>query len=233
MTSILAKLEKLKARSADTSSPVEAGIALQMLQDLLAEHNLTEKDLDRYKLGEIKIKSTQSVSQIKDWENMIMWTVAQAFGGHVLWTNGHSWIKYRDGSKVRNSDPFGHFTLIGFKQTLPLMEYAATFLLRAVINGRREMNARLPAHWDRRHKTYELDGYCQGFVTTVRKKITALSVDPLILEYVEDITVGRPARDAQIRDGGMHGMLQGAKDGEAIDLHRPLSKEEQLRLGQR
>jgi hypothetical protein len=230
MAAILEKLEKLRAM-AQSNSPHEAAIALRKLQEMLAEHNLTEKDLDRYKVGEITIKSTQSVSQVKDWENGIMWIVAEAFGGIVLYTNGSSWLHYSDGSKKRNPDPFGYFTIVGFKQTLPLMEYAATFLLRAVVDGRRRMNRDLPAKMDRRVKTYELDGYCQGFVAEVEKKVSKLVADPLIADYVKEKTEGRKARDAQERDGGAYGQMKGVADGKKIDLHRPMSQNNQLMIG--
>lgn len=230
MTSILDRLNKLRAMAEQTTSPAEAAVAIKKLQALLHEHNLTERDLDRYKIGEVTIKSTQSVSNVKDWEGWIMGIVADAFGGSVLWTSGSSWLKYKDGTKRRNPDPFGHFTLIGFKATLPLMEYTATLLLRTVVEGRRRLNSTLPRSMDRRVKTYELDGYCQGFVTEVSKKVQKMQADPLIAEYVKDVTNGRDAKKAQARNGGLKGALAGVRDAEDFDLNRPMGHDETLML---
>lgn len=230
MTSILDRLNKLRAMATQTTSPVEAAVAIKKLQALLHEHNLTEKDLDRYQIGEVKIKSTQSVSNVKDWEGWIMTAVADAFGGGVLWTSGSSWLYYKNGTKKRNPDPFGYFTLVGFKATLPLMEYTATLLLRAVVDGRRRLNATLPRDMDRLVKTYGLDGYCQGFVTEVAKKIEKLQADPLIGEYVKDVTEGRNEKKAQSRDCGLRGALAGVNDAADFDLHRPMGNEQTLML---
>lgn len=227
MSTILDRLEKLKAM-ANGNSPAEAAIALRKMQEMMEQNNLTEKDLDRYQLGEVKIKSTQSVSQIKDWENNIMWLAASAFGGSVLFTSGHSWVYYRSVKtgnllKKRNPDPFGTYTIVGFKSVLPLIEYAATFLQRAVVKGRKELNASFPKEMPRDVKTYELDGYCQGFVYAVKDKIVALGIDPLVEEYVRDLTDGRDKRNSQVRPGGEMGMRLGLKDGEALDMNRPMS----------
>jgi hypothetical protein len=223
MTSILDKLEKLKAMRDQTGSPAEAAVAISKMQKIMEEHNLTEKDLDRYQLGEIRIKSTQSVSNIKDWELGVMEAAAEAFGGKVLWVSGKSWKRRKDGSKYRNPDPFGTFILIGFKAALPMMEYAATFLLRAIVNGRREMNLTLPRDMPRQIKTYELDGFCQGFIYAVRQKIVGLGIDPLILEWAADRVAGRPVKQAQDRSGGQYGINMGLEAGEALDLNRPMS----------
>lgn len=226
MSSILDRLEKLKAM-ANGNSPNEAAIAIQKMQALMDEHRLTQKDLDRYQLGEVRIKSTQSVSQIKDWENAIMWIAASAFGGSVMFSKGNSWLYYTNRvtgeiTKKRNPDPFGTFTIVGFKATLPLIEYAATFLLRACVKGRRELNLTLPREMPRDVKTYELDGFCQGFTHAVKDKIKGLGVDPLIEEYIKDVTEGRDPRKSQDRSGGMYGQQHGLKVGEALDLNRPM-----------
>lgn len=222
MTNILDRLEKLKAM-ANSNSPEEAAIAIRKMQQMMEDNNLTQKDLDRYQLGEVNIKSTQSVSQVKDWESAIMWIAAKAFGGSVLFTSGSSWLYYTDGSKRRNPDPFGTFTIVGFKSVLPLIEYAATFLLRAIVKGRRELNLRLPREMPRDVKTYELDGYCHGFIAAVKDKVKGLGVDPLIEEYVKDLTEGRDPKESQRRNGGEYGQRIGLKDGEALDLNRPMS----------
>lgn len=227
--SLLDRLEKIRAM-AKGGTPEEAAVAMSMLQKALEQHNLTEKDLDRYKVGEIDIKSTQAVSKVNAWENQIMWAVADAFGGHVLWTNGNSWVHYTDGSKRRNKDPFGKFTLVGFKQTLPLMEYAAKFLLRTVVEMRRQKNAGLPADMSRDQKTYMLDGYCNGFVMAVREKIAKLQTDGLIDDYIAEKIGDRPVREVNARDGDYYEMLKGLKDGKAVDLHRPMAHTEQLKI---
>lgn len=227
--SILDRLNKLRAMAEQTASPAEAAVAIRKLQALLHEHNLTEKDLDRYQIGRLEIKSTQAVSKVNPWENSVMWAVAEAFGGSVLWRNGSSTV-VRNGVKVRNPDPFGTFTLVGFKATLPLMEYTATLLLRTVVEGRRRFNARLDPEMPRTVKTYELDGYCQGFVHEVREKVTKMIVDPLIAEYVADICAGREPRQAKARPGGLEGQLAGLRDGQDFDLHRPMGNEQTLML---
>lgn len=217
MNKILDKIEKLLAL-AGSSNPNEASVALAKAQQLMEEHNLTAGMLERNKIGEVQIKSTQSVSRVKDWENQLVWTVAQAFGCRVMWQSGDSYLR----------DPYGRFILVGPKTQLQLAEYAATYLLRQVVDGRRRFNTTLGGfQLSRPAKTQQLDGYCWGYVKGVRSKVKKFAnpeqVEAAIDAHIKEQTAGRDPVETQQRKVGGMGLAQGLIDGNDEQLHRPMS----------
>lgn len=224
MSAILDKIEKLFALAQNNDNPHQAAAAMAKAQALMAEHNLTLGTLERHKIGEIAIKSTQSVSKVKDWELWIVDSVARAFGCRIMWRSGNSYAK----------DPFGRFILVGPKVGLELAEYAAVFLLRKVVEGRRELNLRLPGGWSRQAKTKELDGFCKGYASTVWHKVLPLvhpeQMEAAIEAYVKE-TATAGETNVQKREAGLEGYRMGVEAGNATDLNRPMNAgEAQLQL---
>lgn len=226
MEKILNRIEKLLAL-AGSSNPNEASSALAKAQQLMEEHNLSEGMIERNKIGEVEIKSTQSVSRVKDWENALVWAVAKAFGCRVLWVSGNSYCR----------DPYGRFILVGPKTQLQLAEYAATYLLRQVVDGRRKFNQTLGGYQlSRTSKTQQLDGYCWGYVRGVRSKIKEFAnpeqVEAAIDAHIKDTVGDKDPIGTQQRKIGGHGLAAGLEAGSEEQLHRPMSGgAETLKLG--
>lgn len=221
---LLEKIQKLLAMST-SSNPHEAAIFLEKATALMEEHNLTDKDVKRAQLGFVLIKSTQSVSKVKDWESDLVRMVCAAFGCKHTWIAGDS--KY--------VDYWGRFRVLGEKDKVLLAEYAIVFLLRQLVKERTEFSRKLSAQGYRRSPamTRELDGFCKGWIKIVRAKVHAFANDAelqaLIDDYLLEFTNGNKVK-RHSRGNGYWGNLHGQEAAANVHLHRPMNQEEVLKL---
>lgn len=221
---LIERIQKLLNLSA-SSNANEAAAAMEKAIAMMQEHNITHGDLLMKQIDRLEIKSTQSVSRPKDWESYLMHLVAEAFGCKLLWRAGRS----------KNKDYWGRHIFVGPKVHLPLVEYSVTYLLRSLVKGRSEFSRVLNLQGFRRgpEMTAELDGYCKGWLYTIRPKMTAMALNidlqEAINKYVEDTTKGRQAKNHD-RGQGLIGEFAGVMDAKKIDVNRPMTEQEVRRL---
>jgi hypothetical protein len=128
---LLDKLEKILAKSKGTDNPEEAATFLEYATRVMEESGVTERDLLRRQIIETKVKSTQSVSVAKDWEQSLMWVVAKAFGCKLMFQKGVS---------ANKKDYWARWCFVGQKDKAQLAEYSATYLLRLITKARAEFS---------------------------------------------------------------------------------------------
>ena len=223
---LLDKIKKVLALSA-SSNPHEAAVALEKATAMMAEHNLTMKDIDRSQIGRAEIKSSQSVSKAKDWEVAFFQMVGQAFGCKVLFRAGRS----------KDPDYWARYIFIGEKVNVQLAEYTAIHLSRVLLKGRSDFYRKLSDHgWKRGNDlTAELDGFCKGWIQTVSSKVHAFANDTnlqvVIDDYIKELTKSRPTTQAHNRGTGAIGGLAGKEAAASVTLNRPMDRDEQKKIG--
>lgn len=154
-----------------------------------------------------------------------MQLVAKAFGCKLLWRAGRS----------KDKDYWGRHIFVGPKVNLPLVEYSVTYLLRCLVKGRSDFSRVLNAQGFRRgpEMTAELDGYCKGWILTIKPKMTAMALNidlqEAINRHVEESTKGREAKN-QDRGHGLIGQFAGIMDAKKIDVNRPMTEQEVRRI---
>jgi len=221
---LLDRIQKLLNLST-SSNANEAAAALAKASEIMAEHNLTQSSLLRHQIGEIKVKSTQSVSKVKDWENSLFHIVGKAFGCKVMFYPGRS----------KDIDYWGRFAFVGPKMNLPLAEYTVTFLLRQLVKERNAFSVQLSQAGFSRGKSMsaELDGFCKGWLRTIAPKVHAFALDidlqKAIDDFVKETTKGRKA-ESHDRGHGRIGDFHGTVAAKNVDINRPMNAEETKRL---
>lgn len=227
---LMERIKKLMALS-ESSNENEAALAMQRAQELMEKHGINSDKMAMFEIGEVWVKSRQSVSQIKDWEGMVVEVVAIAFGCKTLWQSGNSYNR---------KDPWGKYGFVGPKVKLELVEYTANVLLDKVTKARREYNKKLNDQGfggllDRKTITYKLDGYCQGWASAILKKVVAFAnpneTQDAINAKVNEIVGDKDAKTSQSRLGDAASAARGFLEGGDVDIHRPMrGAEEQRKL---
>lgn len=211
---LLDKIEKLMKLGA-SPNPAEAAAAINKAQQLMAEHNLNNHDLVANQIGEVEIRSTQSVSKPKDWEVRLISLVGKSFGCRVLWKKGYS----------HNADYWGRFILVGPKSQLQLAEYAAVYLIRQLVKARAEFGKSLRGYgMTRQRKTEQLDGYAKGWIAAISVKLIAFTNAPEVETAIQQKFDGIKSIKADNRGAGMLGTQSGFLDGKEVQLHRPMNQ---------
>lgn len=222
---LLEKVQKLLNLSA-SSNEHEAALALSKAAELMAEYGITKTALDRTQITRDEVKSTQSVSKVKDWELMLMQLVAKSFGCKLLWKPGVSWMR---------PDYWGRHVFIGHKDQVQLAVYAATVLLRQLTKARLKFSQDLAYRGYTRSPamTAQLDGFCKGWIATIRAKVHAFAnspeLDKIIDEYILEISKGRMSK-VDNRGHGALGHEVGASAALDVDLHRPMNHDKKRQL---
>lgn len=221
------KIQKLMNLSA-SPNPHEAASALAMAQKLMAENNIGKLDLSSSQLGHVKVKSAFSTSRIKDFELDLAYTVAGAFGCHVIWMAGNS-------NALLNEDTWGKFMFIGGASEVPVVEHLFIVLQRKMTKGRADfLNGLGPL--TRQRKTLEGDGYCKGYARTVAAavaKVASRAPKEVVDHYLEstlNIRMGASAK-VQARRAGDEGYGAGALAGSKEQLHRPMTTKAHKQIG--
>ena len=223
---LLDRIQKLLALST-SSNAHEAALAMEKAMAMMAEHNLTNGDLLLSQVGEIFVRSTQSVSKCKDWETQLAHAVANGFGCKLYWQPGYSHNK---------PDYWGRFYFVGPKVNLPLVEYTMTYLLRKLVASRSEFSVKLSARGYARGKamTAQLDGYCKGWLHVVTPKIHALALNidlqEAINKFFEERITSDKYAETDDRGNGYLGSMQGVLDAKGVDINRPMTEQEVRRL---
>lgn len=213
------KINKLLAMAGDTSSPNEAGIAMQMAQKLMIEHGVNDIDLKKAELKLVKVASMFSVSEPKDFEQWVALACAEAFGCHYYWSGrrkGKDWT-------------FGKFWFVGRPDQIALAEHFMVVLQRAMYKGRARV-VRESSHLPSEEKTKLGNGYCRGFATAIHKNLVAVEKpDKEIADAVANSTKG-PVK-MQKSDYDATGVDLGYKEGLKQGLHRPMTAESKTQIG--
>jgi len=212
---ILNKIKKCLALS-QSPEPHEAAAALRQAQKLMDLHGVSQADLGRAEIGEATVKSKASVSRIKDWELALLNTVARAFGCRLMWAKSYS----------HNEEVFGHYTIVGLKTQVPLAAYTTEVLQRKLMSSRARFVTNLPEHLSRQAKTMEADGFCHGWVATIRKTVHEFAmgdeVKALIDDHIKAVSSGKEA-GVQKRRLGYQGYQAGQQAALGESIHKPIN----------
>jgi hypothetical protein len=147
--------------------------------------------------------------------------VAKSFGCKLLWQPGVSWMR---------PDYWGRHKFIGPKDQVQLAVYAATVLLRQLTKARMRFSQELSHRGYSRSPamTAQLDGFCKGWIQTIRAKVHAFAnspeLDKIIEEYIQELSKGRKAK-VENRGHGSMGHEMGANAALDVELHRPMNHE--------
>lgn len=221
---ILSRIQKLLNLSTSANAN-EAAAAMAKAQVLMAEYAVTELDVRAADLREVEIKSTQSISRPKDWEVRLVTMITKAFGVAVMWQPGHS----------RNEDYWGRHILLGTKAQVPLAEYAVIVLLRQLVKERAAFSKVLTQQGYRRGKvmTAQLDGFCKGWLNTVKAKVHVFANTPEVQELIDariDKICGGGTTETKSRGNGAAGWYAGETAAKDVEINRPMEAEERLQL---
>lgn len=213
---ILEKIQKCLALS-QSSEPNEAAAALRQAQKLMELHGVTQTDLSCAEIGTAQIKSKVSVSRLKDWETLLVDTIAKAFGCRLVWSKSSSY----------SDDVFGMFTIIGLKTQVPVAQYTIEVMQRKLMKSRNNFVASLSDNYIRSVKIKEADGFCHGWVAAVSKVVHefALSneIKDLVSAKIAEIATGYTK--AQVRKCGAMGFYAGQEAGSGESIYRPMGQD--------
>jgi hypothetical protein len=92
----LAKIKKCMALGR-SANPHEAAAAMRQAQKLMAEHGLSDTDVE---LSDVTETTCAAALNAPDWEVFLANVVAQAFGCDVLWTATRKWIGHKPRRKM-------------------------------------------------------------------------------------------------------------------------------------
>lgn len=208
---ILEKIKKCLALG-DSPEPEEAAAGIRQAQKLMEKYGVDSLDLSMSNVGETEFKSKVSISKLNDWELRMVHLVARAFGCRVMWTSGFG----------RTT---GHYTLIGLKSQIKIANYTCEVLQRKLMNARQTFLKNAPTYWDRKTKTTEGDGFCQGWLNGIASKVQAMSQSEttreMINRKVDEKSSGKEAK-VKKRQVGLKGYFDGVEAGANESLYRPM-----------
>lgn len=214
-TRILDRIKKCLALS-ESPEPHEAAAAMRQAQKLMEIHGISLAQVKMADIGEAQVKSKVSVSKPKDYEVALVVNVAKAFGCKVLWTKSNSY----------NVNVFGSYTIIGLKSQIELASYTCDVMMRKLVKARAAFTNALPSQMYRTKKTVEADGFCKGWVSTIKKTVVEFAhpeaTQSLIDDYQKAVTEGREAK-VQQRVAGQNGYLAGKEAASKESIHRPVN----------
>ena len=212
---ILDRIKKCLALSA-SSEPHEAAAALRQAQKLMEAHGVSQTDLNRFEVGEGKVKSMFSVSKMKPYESRLINKICQAFGCRLLWQKSRSDLV----------DVYGTYQMIGMKAQLEICVYTITVMQRKLYKARTNYVKSI-SHLNRQRITIEADGFCMGWTDAVTKTIVEFAMTDESKKIIDDevarISTGKTSQ-AQKRSLGQAGYATGTLEGGRESIHRPMGE---------
>jgi hypothetical protein len=181
------KIKKLFALSA-SSNPNEAAAALEKARELMREYSATIDASELLNLGRAEAKTGSRGNNPPAYETSLIAAVAKAFGCRSAYgaTSGEGRHKAHD--------------FIGPEHRVQIASYVAEVLLRKLRRARAAYIKSLRRVRKRHAKICRADGFCSGWASAVRQKLTATQVSPeeekALDEYERSLgwTDGRPIR---------------------------------------
>jgi len=218
---IMRKIKKCLALS-ESSEPNEAAAALRQAQKLMELHGISQSDLKLSEMGETRLRSMVSATKVSPWEHLLMKTVADAFGCHLLWMGGNSHARTAEYM-------FGKWIIVGLSTQVPIAEYTASVLMRKLMKARAAHVNSLPSWLSRQEKTAEANGFCFGWIEVIAKTVSKFAkteeLNQMTRLYLEskhgitDETKKAKGRRVQYSTDGLEAGKEAAR-GES--LHRPV-----------
>ena len=176
--SVLRKIRKCLALSA-SSNEHEAAAALRQAQKLMAEYGVNEATLAGADVGTGDAES-QRCTQPAAWEHQLAHMIASVFGCQIIFRRGY-FVEH-----ARNLSKRGCFVYIGLKTHVELAVYAHSVLRRQIEKGRSQY-LHHNGDWlgSRGRKIAAGTAYCEGYIASVRSKVSALVVEPLHQQAID------------------------------------------------
>lgn len=225
--SILRKIRKCLALSA-SSNEHEAAAALRQAQKLMAEYGVNEATLAGADVGTADAES-QRCTQPAGWEHMLAHMVAGVFGCQLIFRPGY-FVEH-----ARSLSKRGCFVYIGLKTHVELAAYAHAVLRRQIEKGRvTHLDEYGWRYGTRGEKIAAGTAYCEGYIASVRSKVSALVVEPLHQQAIDGKKrelLGDNSRPMKAPKRGFNAdaYWQGVEGGKNASLHRPMNGGEALK----
>lgn len=223
---ILRKIRKCLAL-AESSVPGEAEAAMRQAQKLMAAHGVDADSLDR---SAIEKAYTRGITGQRppNWENRLVWTCCQAFGGHPLWAAGP-----RGGTTKWDN---GVWLFLAEGQRAELIKYAYEVLCRQVLKARARRSAEHHIGMTRPAKAAFLDDYCEAYVERLAEKVSPYALDARAQKALEGAKNAitdptRPPAETRAGAGSYAARAAGYADGADAQFHAAArGPEAQLKL---
>jgi len=241
----LNKVRLLIKKAQGTDNPHEAAAFMNKAQAMMVAEGVDMQAVEMTQIGESRVKSKFTASKPAMHEATLMHAVCEAFGCKLLWI-GAVTSEMTPFGKVRYSDSYGRFVIVGSKDRLNLATYAAEVLQRQMVKARTEfVQKRSTAYWDvaigenfglaardirenkelkrliRKQVTKDADSFASGWAWKIREKVTKFALndqEQLLLDgYKNDI----PKAETKKRELGPD-FHKGVAAAERADLHRPV-----------
>lgn len=224
---LVARVQKLLNMS-KSGNANEAASALAKANEIMQAEGISLLDVSRSQIGESKVKSTQSVSKPKDWENALVCAVGRAFACHVLWQPGASYMR----------DYWGRYIFVGHKDYVVLAEFAAVSMLRQLVKAKNKRNKELNDEGcPKRMLSAQLNGFCWGWVNVVGDKVAAFAKETspefakMVKEFCAEQTQGRESKSRK-NSVDYDAMADGMAAAHSVEIHRPMTgAEAQKQIG--
>jgi Protein of unknown function (DUF2786) len=225
--SILRKIRKCLALSA-SSNEHEAAAALRQAQKLMAEYGVNEATLAGADVGTADAES-QRCTQPAGWEHMLAHMIASVFGCQLIFRPGY-FVEH-----ARSLSKRGCFVYIGLKTHVELAVYAHSVLRRQIEKGRGAYLEQYGWRYTTRgEKIAAGTAYCEGYIASVRSKVSALVVEPLHQQAIESKKRELLGENSKVMKAPKRGFnadayWQGVASGKDASLHRPMNGGEALK----
>lgn len=248
---IIAKIKKCMKLAA-SSSPHEASLALQRVQEMMAKYSISKTSVEEmeesdFKVVDQRVSSIATATKVKPWESRLVHEVADAFGCEVAFAPGY---------------PYGSYALYGVAEEAEAAALTVKVLQRQLRSGKARYADSLRGRMTRKMLTRELDEYCLGWASGAGENLktlaaakeqaareadakncttTAMTVvsnetkkQNAIAKFKDDRTAGRTSTNQGRRGRGssLSGML-GYQDGQKSSLSSTLKASKQPKKSQK
>lgn len=218
---VMRKIRKCLALSA-SSNEHEAAAALRQAQKLMEAYGVTEAGLAEADVGTADAES-QRCTQPAGWENMLANMIASVFGCQVIFRRGYFVEHDRSLSKR------GCYVYIGLKTHVELAGYTHSVLRRQIEKGRSQY-LHHNGDWlgSRGRKIAAGTAYCEGYIASVRSKVSDLVVEPMhqrAIESKKSELLGGSGKVMKAYERGFNATAywQGVVNGKDANLYKPMN----------
>ena len=223
---ILEKIKKLMAM-VERGNPHESANAMKKVQVLMAEHQLSSKDVELSGIDTTKVNAANNSERQPKWSGMLISVVKGAFGVEAVISS--SYAMGRTSVQV---------AFIGPAERVEIAGYVYTVLARQLKAARSEFISTLNKRIKTSTKTARADLFCEGWCNGVWHKVTALvpteQENQLVTQYMEkhypNLQTGK-SRAAKATKRDQSASLLGWIAAKEVELNAGVNGQEQAKLG--
>ncbi|MFM9881211.1 MAG: DUF2786 domain-containing protein [Burkholderiaceae bacterium] len=226
---VIAKIKKCLALGKSTN-PNEAATAMRQAQKLMAEHNVSEREMSLIDVNEVQVKAVSTAANV--WEVHLANTVAQAFGCDNFANISGQYNSAGNYQKLR------HYVFVGLAAAPSVAGYAYEVLSRQCAKARLAHIAKQPKNCKPLTKTTRGDAFAKGWVVAVADLIKRFANpeknEALLLAYLEvkhpELKQSKSRDTTKARKVAFGHRMAGYKAGQSAQLNRAVSGAAQQEL---